>query len=136
MKLMTALRSVAVASLFITAPVLAQTAAPESANPPAADCKGHGGHGGHHRHKGKKHGNKMARMEHRMDKAVAEGRLSQAQADQFKAEGRQLHEEMKAQREASGGQLSDAQKDEMRSKMRAFREKVKSAMQANAPQKT
>ncbi|ABF91282.1 hypothetical protein MXAN_4368 [Myxococcus xanthus DK 1622] len=133
MKLMTALRSVAVASLFIAAPVLAQTAAPESTHPPAADGKGCGGH---HRHKGKKHGNKMARLEHRMDKAVAEGRLSQAQADQFKAEGRQLREEMKAQREASGGKLSDAQKDEMRSKMRAFREKMKSAMQANAPQKT
>ena len=133
MKLMTAVRSVAGASLFIAAPVLAQKAAPESAHPPAADGKGHGGH---HWHKGKRHGNKMARMEHRMDKAVAEGRLSQAQADQFKAEGRQLREEMKAQREASGGKLSDAQREEMRSKMRAFREKVKSAMQANAPQKT
>lgn len=133
MKLMTTLRSVAVASLFLAAPVLAQTAAPEPANPSAVDGKGHGKH---HRHKGKKHGDKMARLEHRMDRAVAEGRLSQAQADQFKAEGRQLREEMQAQREASGGNFSDAQKDEMRSKMRAFREKVKSAMQANALQKT
>ncbi|MFP2962021.1 hypothetical protein ACLEPN_30595 [Myxococcus sp. 1LA] len=133
MKLMTTLRSVAVASLFLATPVLAQTATPEPANPPAADGKGHGGH---YRHKGKQHGHKMARLEHRMDKAVAEGRLTQAQADEFKAEGRQLREEMKAQREAAGGQLSDAQKEELRSKKRAFREKVKSAMQANAPQKT
>ncbi|AKQ65622.1 hypothetical protein A176_002534 [Myxococcus hansupus] len=132
MKLMTTLRSVAVASLFLAAPVLAQTATPESANPPAEGK----GYGGHHRHKGKKHGHKMARMAERMDKAVAEGRLTQAQADQFKAEGKQLREELQAQREAAGGKLSDAQKDEARAKMRAFKAKVKEAMHANAPQKT
>ncbi|WP_426752780.1 hypothetical protein [Myxococcus sp. Y35] len=133
MKLMTALRSAAVASLFIAAPVLAQTAAPAPANPPAADGTLHDGH---HRHKGKKHKHKMARLEHRMDKAVAKGKLTQAQADQFKAEGRQLREELKAQREAAGGALTDAQKEEARAKMRAFREKVKQAIQANASQKT
>ncbi|GHG84088.1 hypothetical protein [Comamonas sp. JC664] len=134
MKLMTSLRSVAVASLFLAAPVLAQTATPESANPPASEGKRHGGH--HRHHKGKKHGDKMARMAERMDKAVAEGRLTQAQADQFKAEGQQLREELQAQREAAGGKLSDAQRDEARAKMRAFRAKVKQALHANAPQKT
>ena len=65
-------------------------------------------------------------MKHRLDRAVAEGRLSQAQADELEVEGQKLRDEFKAVREASGGQVSDAQREQMREKLRAYREKVKS----------
>lgn len=124
MRLTSALRSVAVASLLFSVPVLA---APETAPAPQAqqgDCD----KGKHKGFKWRKHEGRLARMDARLDRAVAEGRLTQAQADQFKAEGRQLREEIKAQREASGGQqLSEEKRNEIGNRLRAFREKVKAA---------
>ncbi len=124
MRLTSALRSVAVASLLLSVPVLA---APEAAPAPQAqqgDCD----KGKHRGFKWRKHEGRLARMDARMDRAVAEGRLTQAQADQFKAEGRQPREEMKAKREAAGGQLSEAQRNEIGNRLRAFRAKVKAAV--------
>jgi hypothetical protein len=96
---------------------------------------------GHERHGGECHGGKegkkfrkLARMEHRLDRAVEKGRLTQAQADQFKAEARQLRDDFQAQRQASGGQLTDAQKDQFKQRKQALRAKVKAAMKATAPQ--
>ena len=76
----------------------------------------------------------MAHMEHRLDRAVEKGRLTQAQADQFKTEARQLRDEFQNQRQASGGQLTDAQKEQFKQRRQALREKVKAALHATAPQ--
>lgn len=121
------LRSFVAASLLLATPVLAEDAEP------GKDCKEahHGRYGG----RGMRGEHKLARMEHRLDRAVANGRLSQVQADAFKAEARQLQEDLKAQREAAGGQLSDDQRLQVRERVRALRQKVKEAMQASAPQK-
>lgn len=67
-------------------------------------------------------------MEHRLDKQVAEGRLTQAQADGFKAEARQLHEEMKAARASSNGQVDDATRAQFKERRRALHEKIKAAL--------
>lgn len=77
---------------------------------------------------------KLARMEHRLDRAVERGRLTQAQAEQFKAEARQLRDDFQAQRQANGGQLTDAQKAQLKQRKQALREKMKAALKATAPQ--
>jgi protein CpxP len=124
MRLTSAVRSAVVASLLLATPVLA-AAEPTLAPAPSAE---QGRHGGRHHHKRFKHEDKLLRMEQRLDRAVANGRLDKAQADAFKAEGRKLHEELKAQREAAGGQLTDDQRAQMKERMKAFRAKVKSAI--------
>lgn len=129
MRLMTTLRTAAVASLLFSVPVLAQTSAAPEATPSAEKCE-RGGHG----HKGMRFERKFGRMEHKLDRKVAEGRLTQAQADQFKAEARQLRDEMKAVADASGGQLSDAQRQQFKERRRALHSKVKEALKATAPQ--
>src|SRR5690349_15958869 len=63
-----------------TATLAAQEQAPSGREHAAGEC--HGGRGGR---EGKMF-HKLARMEHRLDRAVEKGRLTQAQADQFKAE--------------------------------------------------
>jgi periplasmic protein CpxP/Spy len=108
-----------VASLLFSAPVLAAETAPQ-AQAPAGEC--HGGKGG------KKHHGKWGHKGRRLDRAVQEGRLSQSQADALKAEARQLHEEVKAQRQASGGQLSDAQKQQFKQRRQALKQKMKAAL--------
>ncbi|AGC46158.1 hypothetical protein MYSTI_04869 [Myxococcus stipitatus DSM 14675] len=122
------LRSIVAASLFLATPVLAEDAAS------GKDCKE--AHHGRHGPRGMKGEHKLARMEHRLDRAVENGRLSQAQADAFKAEARQLREELKAQRDAAGGQLSEDQRLQARERVRTLRQKVKEAVRASAPQKT
>ncbi|WP_164018733.1 hypothetical protein [Pyxidicoccus trucidator] len=124
MRLTSALRSAVVASLLFATPMLAAEATPTPAPAPTPE-QGH--HEGKH-HKRGKHGGRMFRLEHRLDRAVAEGRITQAQADLFKTEGRQLREEMKAQREAAGGQLSEDQRMKFKERMREFRTKVKGAV--------
>lgn len=129
MRFKTTLLSTTLASLlFATASLAAQEAAPEGRQHAAGECRG--GKGG----KEGKMFHKLARMEHRLDRAVEKGRLTQAQADQFKAEARQLRDEAQAQRQSSGGQLTDAQRDQLRQRKQALREKVKAAMKATAPQ--
>jgi protein CpxP len=121
MRLTSALRSAVVASLLFAVPVLAAESTPTQAPSEQGTHEGRG-----HRHH--KHGGRFFHLEKRLDQAVAEGRLTQAQADQFKTEGKQLREEMKAQREAAGGQLTDEQRTQMKDKMRAFKDKVKSVV--------
>ncbi|NBD13373.1 hypothetical protein [Corallococcus silvisoli] len=121
MSLKSILRGTAVASLLFAVPVFAQTApTTQSAPKQAGQCeRGQGGrHGGH----------KFGRMEHRLDKQVAEGRLTQAQADGFKAEARQLHEEMKAARASSNGQVDEATRAQFKERRRALHEKIKAAL--------
>lgn len=121
MSLKSMLRGTAVATLLLAVPVLAQTAAPSDSNAKAGQCEGRRGkHGGG--------GHKFGRMAHRLDKQVAEGRLSQAQADGFKAEARQLHEEMKAARASSNGQVDEAQRAQFKERRKALREKIKAAL--------
>ncbi|QSQ25295.1 hypothetical protein JY651_10355 [Pyxidicoccus parkwayensis] len=122
MRLTSALRSAVVASLLLATPVLAAESTPAQPSTLGMEQGHHGEHRGH------KHKWRFARLEERLNRAVAEGRLSQTQADQFKNEGQQLRDEMKAQREAAGGKLTDEQRTQMREKMRAFKEKVKSAV--------
>jgi hypothetical protein len=124
MRLTSALRSVAVASLLFSVPVLAQAQAQDSQQ--QGEC-----------HKGKskgfkwmRHEGKVARLEAKLDRAVSEGRLTQAQADQLKAEGRQLRDQVKAEREAAGGQLSEEKRTAMGEQLRAFRAKVKAAVKS------
>lgn len=105
--------SAAVASLLFTAPVFAAETAPS-----ATPCQGKGERA--------HHGGK--RMGHRLDRAVEQGRLTRAQADQFTAEAKQLREEARAQREASGGKLTDEQKAQFKQRRHALREKVHAAM--------
>lgn len=124
MRPMSALRSAVAASLLFVTPVLAAGPAPapgaEQAQSPHGERK----------HKHHKFERKLERIQHRLDRAVAAGRLTQAEADQFKAEARQLHEEVRAQREAAGGPLSEEQREQLRERMRAFRDKVKSTLKA------
>jgi protein CpxP len=108
MRLKTAVLSTALASLLLATSSLA--------------------HGGAH------DGNKAARMERKLDHAVEKGRLTPAQAEQFKAEARQLHEEKKALRQSNGGQLTEEQRQQFKQRKQALRAKVKAAMQATAPQ--
>lgn len=109
--------SAAVASLLFAAPVLAQTApTTEQARP-----EGHGGHGDHGLHR-------IERMQHRLDRAVENGRLTREQADQFLAEARQLHEEAQALRQANGGQLTEQQRQQFRERKQALRQKVFAAL--------
>jgi FtsZ-binding cell division protein ZapB len=125
MRFKTAVLSATLASLLTLPALAAQDTAPQ----------GHERHGGECR--GGKEGKmfrKLARMEHRLDRAVEKGRLTQAQADQFKVEARQLRDDFQAQRQASGGQLTDAQKDQFKQRKQALREKVKAALKATAPQ--
>jgi periplasmic protein CpxP/Spy len=126
MRFKAAVLSTTLASLLLTPPALAaQDTAPTGQERHAGECRG-GQEGKMFR--------KLARMEHRLDRAVEKGRLTQVQADQFKAEARQLRDDFQAQRQASGGQLTDAQKDQFRQRKQALREKVKAAMKATAPQ--
>ncbi|RKH90870.1 hypothetical protein D7Y21_04740 [Corallococcus sp. AB045] len=121
MSLKSMLRGTAVATLLLAVPVLAQTAAPSDSNANAGQCEGRRGkHGGG--------GHKFGRMEHRLDKQVAEGRLSQAQADGFKAEARQLHEEMKAARASSNGQVDETTRAQFKERRKALKEKIKAAL--------
>ncbi|HYH98490.1 hypothetical protein [Hyalangium sp.] len=124
MRFKIAVLSTTLASLLLAAPTLAaQEALPDGQKHPAGEC--HGGKEG-------RMFRKLARMEHRLDRAVAKGRLTQAQADQFKAEARQLRDAFQAQRQSSGGQLTDAQKEQFKQRKQALREKVKAAMKAPA----
>jgi len=126
MRFKAAVLSTTLASLLLTVPALAgQDTASQGHERHAGEC--HGGKEG-------KMFRKLARMEHRLDRAVEMGRLTQAQADQFKAEARQLRDDVQAQRQANGGQLSDTQKDQFKQRKQALREKVKAAMKATAPQ--
>jgi predicted RNA-binding protein associated with RNAse of E/G family len=72
-------------------------------------------------------------MEHKLERAVEKGRLTPVQAEQFKAEARQLREELQAQRQVSGGQLTEEQKQQFKQRKQALRQKVKAALQATAP---
>ncbi|HZI09464.1 MAG TPA: hypothetical protein VE153_03675 [Myxococcus sp.] len=126
MRLTSALRSVAVASLLLSVPVLAQAQAQDSQQ--QGDC--HKGKGKEKGFKWLRHEGKVARMEQRLDRAVSEGRLTQAQADQLKAEGRQLRDQFKAEREAAGGQLSEERRTAMGEQLRAFRAKVKATVKS------
>lgn len=126
MRLKAAVLSTTLASLLLaTASLAAQESAPAGSQYPAGEC--HGGKEGRMFHK-------LARMERRLDRAVEKGRLTQSQADQFKAEARQLRDEVQAQRQTNGGQLSDAQREQFRQRKQALREKVKAALKATAPQ--
>ncbi|NNC19175.1 hypothetical protein HJC22_25990 [Corallococcus exiguus] len=119
MSLKSMLRGTAVATLLLAVPVLAQTAAPSDSN--AGQCEGRRGkHGGG--------GHKFGRMDHRLDKQVAEGRLTQAQADGFKAEAKQLHEEMKAARASSNGQVDESTRSQFKERRKALKEKIKAAL--------
>jgi FtsZ-binding cell division protein ZapB len=128
MRFKAAVLSTTLASLlFATATLAAQESAPAGQQHPAGECRGGKDREGRMFHK-------LARMEHRLDRAVEKGRLTQAQADQFKAEARQLRDQVEAQRQSNGGQLTDAQRAELRQRKQALREKVKAAMKATAPQ--
>jgi periplasmic protein CpxP/Spy len=120
MTLKSLLRGTAVATLLFAVPVLAQTAPTTEGAPQKGQCeRGKGRHGGH----------KFGRMEHRLDKKVAEGRLTQAQADGFKAEARQLREEMKAARAAAGeNKVDEATRAQFKERRRALHEKIKAAL--------
>ncbi|HEX8818586.1 MAG TPA: hypothetical protein VF794_01570 [Archangium sp.] len=114
--------SAAVASLLFAAPVLAEeaTSAPKEAH-------------------GRKEGKmlrKLERMERRLNRAVEHGRLTQAQADTFLAEARQLRADVQAQRQASGGQLTEEQRQQFKERKQALREKVHAAVKATQPQQT
>jgi hypothetical protein len=126
MRIKTALLSSALASLLLTSAAFASE--PPPAQGPQGQQQGecHGGREGHMFRK-------MARMEHRLDRAVQNGRLTQSQADQFKAEARQLRDDAQAQRQANGGKLTDAQRDQLRQRRQALHEKVKAALSATAP---
>lgn len=130
MRLTSALRSAVVASLLLAVPVLAAESTPTQA--PASNTEQGAREGrGHKRHG---HGGRFFHLEKRLDRAVAEGRITQAQADQFKTEGRQLREEKKALREAAGGQLTEEQRTQLKARMKAFKEKVKGAVGPKAAQ--
>ncbi|MBN9685771.1 MULTISPECIES: hypothetical protein [unclassified Corallococcus] len=121
MSLKSMLRGTAVATLLLAVPALAQTAAPSDPNARAGQCEGRRGkHGGG--------GHKFGRMQHRLDKQVAQGRLTQAQADGFKAEAKQLHEEMKAARASANGQVDEATRAQFKERRKALREKIKAAL--------
>jgi FtsZ-binding cell division protein ZapB len=125
MRFKAAVLSTTLASLLLAPPVLAaQDTAPAGKERHAGECRGD---------KEGRMFRKLARMEHKLERAVAKGRLTQAQADQFKAEARQLHDDFQAQRQANSGQLTDVQKEQFKQRKQALREKVKAAMKATAP---
>jgi periplasmic protein CpxP/Spy len=125
MRIKTAVLSTALASLLLaTATFAAAAPAPQGQESHEGQC--HGGKEG-------RMFRRMEHMEHRLDRAVEKGRLTQAQADQFKTEARQLRDEVLAQRQASGGQLSDTQREQFRQRKQALREKVKAALRATEP---
>lgn len=109
--------SAAVASLLFSAPVLAQNAAPAPQDA-VTKCE----------RKQAKMGRRLERMQHRLDRAVQRGRLSQAQADTFKAEARQIQEELRSQLKATSCQLSEAQREQFKARKQALREKVKGVL--------
>jgi len=126
MRFKAAVLSTTLASLLLATSALAvEGSAPEGRQHAAGECRG-GQEGKMFR--------KLARMEHRLDRAVEKGRLTQAQADQFKAEARQLRDETQAQRQSNGGQLTDAQKEQFHQRKQELRAKVKAALKATAPQ--
>jgi membrane peptidoglycan carboxypeptidase len=126
MRFKAAVLSTTLASLLLAPSAFAaQDTAPAGQGRHAGEC--HGGKEG-------KMFRKLARMEHRLDRAVEKGRLTQAQADQFKAEARQLRDDFQAQRQASGGQLTNAQKEQFKQRKQELRAKVKAALKATAPQ--
>ncbi|HZH15625.1 MAG TPA: DUF6076 domain-containing protein [Archangium sp.] len=122
--------SAAVASLLFAAPVLAEE--------PAAAPTGHEGKHHHGKHKEKNRDarmlRKLERMEHRLNRAVERGRLTQQQADTFLAEARQLRDDARAQLQAGGGQFTEEQKQQLRERKQVLREKVRAAMKASQPQ--
>jgi hypothetical protein len=130
MRIKTAVLSTALASLLLASSSFAAAAAPAPQGSDARSGECHGGKGG----KEGKMFRKMAHMERRLDRAVEKGRLTQAQADQFRAEARQLRDDFMSQRQASGGQLTDAQREQFHQRRQALREKVKAALKATAPQ--
>ena len=88
MRLKTAVLSTALASLLLASSTFAAaTPAPQGPDARMGEC-----HGGKEGKEGRMF-HQMARMEHRLDRAVEKGRLTQAQADQFKAEARQLRDD-------------------------------------------
>jgi periplasmic protein CpxP/Spy len=117
--------SAAVASLLFSAPVLAQE--------PAAPT-GHEGHKHKHKNRDERMLRKLERMEHRLNRAVERGRLTQQQADAFLAEARQLRDDARAQLQAGGGQFTEEQKQQLRERKQALREKIHAAMKATQPQ--
>ncbi|MDC0707741.1 hypothetical protein POL68_04600 [Stigmatella sp. ncwal1] len=123
MRIQSTLMASLLASLMFATPVLAAQETAPAAQAPSGEC-----HGG----KEKRHHGRWGHKGKHLDRAVQEGRLTQAQADQFKAEARQLREEARALRQSSGGQLSDAQKEQFRQRRHALREKVKAAMGPSA----
>jgi FtsZ-binding cell division protein ZapB len=129
MRLSSVLRSAAVASLLFTLPVLAQQATAPTAPPSTGQCDR-----GERGHRGMRAGSGVEHLERKLDRNVSEGRLSQAQAEQFKAEARQLRDEVKSVSESSGGQLTEAQREQFKERRHALREKIKAALGATAPQ--
>ncbi|MDY7230934.1 hypothetical protein [Hyalangium rubrum] len=126
MRLKIAVLSAALSSLLLSTVAFAAPVAPTEGQPQTqGEC--HEGKKGGRRHGG------MGRMEHKLSRAVENGRLTQAQADQFKAEAQQLRQEVQAQRQASGGQLSEEQRQQFKQRKQALRQKVKEAMKATAP---
>lgn len=123
MRLKTAVLSTVLASLLLTTTALAHRGGSHDGQVSASGER----HGG-------KRGDKMARMERKLARAVENGRLTQAQAEQFKAEARQLHEEKQALRQSSGGQLTEQQRQQFKQRKQALRQKLKAAMQANTNQ--
>ncbi|QRK07765.1 hypothetical protein JQX13_48610 [Archangium violaceum] len=119
--------SAAVASLLFAAPVLAEQPTTTGQTAPADPSGRHHKKGGWMRHR-------FERMEHRLNRAVENGRLTREQADQFLAEARQLRDETRSLREANGGRLTEEQKQQLKTRKQALREKVRAAMQATQPQ--
>ncbi|MBU8897523.1 hypothetical protein DRW03_21530 [Corallococcus sp. H22C18031201] len=116
------LRATLAVALF-SLPALAQQAPTTSSSPATTTCehsdRGHGGHRG---------GHGLAKLEHRLDRRVSEGRLSQAQAEQFKTEARQLRDEMKAARESKGAPLTEAQREQFRERRHSLQERIRAAV--------
>jgi hypothetical protein len=119
--------SAAVASLLFAAPVLAQQEPAPATQEAPHGKKGHGD-------RSARMLRRLERMEHRLNRAVERGRLTQAQADQFLTEARKLREDAAAQLQSGGGQLTDEQKQQLRERKHALREKVHAAMRATQPQ--
>ena len=126
MRFKAAVLSTTLAALLLTTPALAEPGpAPEGQKAHAGDC---------HRGKEGKMLRKLARMERRLDRAVERGHLTQAQADQFKAEARQLRQEFESQRSAGNGHATGEQKQQLRQRKQALRQKVKAAIKPSKSQ--
>jgi periplasmic protein CpxP/Spy len=123
MRIPFALSAAAVASLLFAAPVFAE---PAPMAPQAAPSEGHGG--------GRHHGRGGHKLERRLERAVENGRLTRAQADQFLAEAQQIRADAHAQRQAAGCQLNPDQKAQFKQRRQALREKVRTALVATRPQ--